>query len=137
MCQKLRNDVRLRMLGNKKILRKSQIWVEAQSCAESRLQEFNFSSRSQKTCKSRYQTGVLLSSFTRLLNFVPNIFRRIIWANKFMVVTPPSLLQTLIFWRFVYYQSISPIFKENIKQVSCVKIRNLTLSCKQYFVYSV
>ena len=44
---------------------------------------------------------------------------------------------TLIFWHFVYYQSISPIFKENVKQVSCVKIPNLTVLCKQCFACSV
>ena len=51
-----------------------------------------------------------------------------VWANSFLVLTRPSLLQTLIFWHFVYYQSISPIFKENIKHVSCVKIPNFTVS---------
>ena len=54
-----------------------------------------------------------------------------------MVLTRPSLLQTLVVLHFVYYQSISPIFKENIKHVSFVKIPNLMVSCKQYFACSV
>ena len=37
------------------------------------------------------------------------------------------------FLTFVYYQSISPIFKENVKQVSWVKLPNLMVLCKQYF----
>ena len=57
--------------------------------------------------------------------------------KKFLVVTPPTLLQWLIFWHFVYYQSISPRLKENIIQVSRVKISNLTVSWKQFFGYSV
>ena len=84
----------------------------------------------QNTRKSRYQTFLFLSSFTGFLYFVPNILPRILGTNN-------CLLQTLIFWQFVYYQSISPVFKENIKQVSCVKIPNLMVLCKQYFPYLV
>ena len=59
------------------------------------------------------------------------------FSEQTIVLTRSSLLQTLIFWQFVYYQSISPVFKENIKQVSCVKIPNLMVLCKQYFPYLV
>ena len=65
--------------------------------------------------------------------FFSPVFPGIVWANKFKF----NLLQTLIFWHFLYYQSISPTFKENIKQVSRVKIPNLTILCKQYFACSV
>ena len=41
-------------------------------------QKLNFGSRSRKTCKSRYQNFCALFSFTRFLNFVPNILPRII-----------------------------------------------------------
>ena len=53
--------------------------------------------------------------------------------RKFLVVTQPSLLETLVFGQFVHYQSISAIFKENLKQVSCVTIPNLTVSCNIQF----
>ena len=72
----------------------------------------------KKHVKTRYQTFLVLSSFTGFLYFVPNILSRIVWANKVLVLTWPSLLQTVIFWHFVCYRSNSPIFKENMKQVS-------------------
>ena len=55
------NDLRLRILGNKEILRKYQIWVEPL------FQKLNFGNSSQKTRKSRYQTFLNLSSFTGFL----------------------------------------------------------------------
>ena len=69
--------------------------------------------------------------------FFSPVFPGIVWANKYFALTQPILLQTLIFWHFLYYQSISPTFKENIKQVSRVKIPNLTILLKQYFACSV
>ena len=74
----LQNDLRLRILGNKKILGKYQIWVEKQPSNQSLLKKLNFGSNSQKTCKSRYQTFLVLSSFTGFLYFVPNILPRIV-----------------------------------------------------------
>ena len=44
------------------------------------LPELNFGSSSQKTSKSRYQTFLVLSSFTGFLYFVPNILPRIVGA---------------------------------------------------------
>ena len=60
---KLPNDLRLRILGNQEILGKSHIWVET----------LNLGSSSQKTRKSRYQTLLPLSTFTRFPHPVPNI----------------------------------------------------------------
>ena len=74
----LPNDLKLRMLGNKEILGKSQIWVEIKSSAQSPFQKLNFGSSSKKTGKSRYQTFLVLFSFTGFLNFVPNILPRIV-----------------------------------------------------------
>ena len=74
----LPNDLRLRILGNKKMLVKSQIWVETQPSTQSPFQKLNFGSSSQKTRKSRYQTFLVLSSFTGFLYFVPNILARIV-----------------------------------------------------------
>ena len=125
------NDVRLRILGNQEILGKVQISVDTQPSAQSNFQKVNFGSSSQKTGKSRYQTFLVLYSFAGFFYFVRNIFPSIASADKFLVWTQPSLLQTLSFWHFVYYESISPNFKENIMQVSCVKIPDLTVSCKQ------
>ena len=128
----LQSDLRL---GNKEILGKPQIWV--QPSTQSPFQKLNFGNSSQKVRKSWYQTFLFLSSFTGFLYFVPNILPRIVWANKVLVLARPNLFQTLIFWHFVYYESISPIFTENIKKVSCVKILNLMVLCKQYFAYLV
>ena len=99
--------------------------------------EIKLRQQQSKNTENRYQTFLALSNFTGSLHFAPNALPRIVWANKFLVLTRRSLLQTLIFWHFLSYQSISPIFKENIKQVSCVKISNLTVLCKQYFACSV
>ena len=53
------------------------------------------------------------------------------------VIHYTSPLQTLILWHFVYHQSIFSIFMENIGQVSCVKLPNLTVLCKKYFAHLV
>ena len=66
MPQELTNDLRLRILENKEILGKSQIWVKT------------FGHSSQETRKSGYQTFLVLSSFTGFLYFVPNILSRIV-----------------------------------------------------------
>ena len=118
------NNLRLRILGNKQTLGKSQIWDDKQSSAQSPFQKLNYGNSSLKTPKSRYQTFLELSSFPGFNYFVPNILPSIVWENKFLVLTRSSLLQTLIFLGFVYNQSISPIFMENMRQVSCVKFRN-------------
>ena len=72
------NDFAIRLLRKKEILGKSSIWVETQSHAQPPLPKFNFGSSSQKSCKGRYQTFIVLSRFTGLLNFVPNILPRIV-----------------------------------------------------------
>ena len=51
-----------------------EIWPSAQSS----FQKINFSNSSQKTSKSRYQTVLLLSSFTGFLYSVANILSRIL-----------------------------------------------------------
>ena len=71
---KLLNDLRLGILGNKEILGKSQIWMETQPSVQSPFQKLNFGSNSQKTCQSRYQTFLDLSSFTGFLLFVQKKF---------------------------------------------------------------
>ena len=65
----LPNDLRLRILGNKEIIGKSQIWVGAQPSAQSLFQKFKFGNSSQKRCKSRDQTFLVQSSFTRFVFF--------------------------------------------------------------------
>ena len=62
----LPKELRLRILGNKEMLGKSQIWVQ------SPFQKLIFGNSSQKTCKCRYQTFLVMSSFTGFLYFVPN-----------------------------------------------------------------
>ena len=88
---KLPNDLRRRILRNKKIFGKSQIWVETYPSAQSPLQDLNPGSSSQKTRKSRYQTFLVLSSFTRFLYFVPNTLSRIAgdlarMQNKYIII---------------------------------------------------
>ena len=107
--------------------------MESQPSSQSLFQKLHFDSNSQKTRKSRYQTFLVLSSFTGFLYFVPNILPSIVSANKFLVLIRPTLLQNLIFWHFVCCQSISPNFKQSVRQVSHVKISSLTVLCKQYF----
>ena len=65
------------------MLGKSQIWVE--TSAQSPLQKLRFGSSSQKTRKSRYQTFLVLSSFTGFLYFVPNILPRIVDLQVFII----------------------------------------------------
>ena len=77
MPHELANDLRLRILGNKEMLGKSQIWVETLPSAQSPFQKLNFGNSSQKTRKSRYQIFFALSSFTGFLYFVPNILSKI------------------------------------------------------------
>ena len=78
----LPNDLRLRILGNKVTLGKSQIWVEIQSNTQSPFHNLNFGSSSQKTRKSRHQTFLVPSGFTGFLYFVPNTLPRIV-GTKF------------------------------------------------------
>ena len=68
----LPNNLRLRILRNTEILGKSQIWVKPS--VQSPFQKLNFGSSSQKTCQSRYQTFLDLSSFTGFLLFVQKKF---------------------------------------------------------------
>ena len=74
----LPNDFRLRILGNKEILGKSQISAEAEPSAQYPFQKLNFGSSSQKTRKSKYQTLLVLSSLTEFLYFVSNILPSIV-----------------------------------------------------------
>ena len=49
--------------------------------AQSPFQKLNFGSSSQKTCKSRYQTFLVLSNFTGFLYFVLNVLP---WVEGFV-----------------------------------------------------
>ena len=48
----LANDLGLRILGNKEILEKSQIWVETKPGTQSLFKKFNFDNSNQKSCKN-------------------------------------------------------------------------------------
>ena len=78
LSHELPNDLRLRILENKEILGKSQIWFETHPCPLSPFQKLNFGGSSQKTRKSRYQTFLFLSSFTGFPYPVPNTLPRIV-----------------------------------------------------------
>ena len=111
--------------------------METYTSAQSPFQKLNLGHICPKIRNNRYQNFVELSSFTEFFIFVPNILSKIAWKKKFLVLTRPSLLQTFFFWDFVYPQRISPIFMENIKRSSCVKLPGLMVLCKQYFAYLV
>ena len=78
---KLPNNLRLRILGNQKILEKCQVWVEMQPSAQSSFHELNFDNSCQKTHKIRKQIFEVLSNFTGFLYFMPNILSRIVVAT--------------------------------------------------------
>ena len=83
LSHELPNDLRVRILGNKKILGKSQLWVDTSPSAKSLFQKLNIGSSSQKTRKSRYQTFLVLSSFTGFLYFVRNVLPRVMgWLKS-------------------------------------------------------
>ena len=71
-------NLRLKKLGNTEILRKSQIWVETYPSAHSPFHKLNFGNSSLKTRKSRFQTFLVLSSFTGFLYFVPYALSRVV-----------------------------------------------------------
>ena len=105
----LPHDLRLRILGNKEMLGKSQIYVETQPSAQSPFQKLKFGNSSPKTRKSRGQFFLELSSFTGFLYLVPNILSRIVgvWEVSFFVV-PEEVVYALfnllfdLFWNSVY-----------------------------------
>ena len=82
----LPNDLRLRVLVNKKILGKSQIWVETQPSTPSPSQKSKLWQQQSKTRESRYQTFLVLLSFTRFLYFVPNILSRIVVQFLYLIM---------------------------------------------------
>lgn len=108
----------LRKLAN---TRKFSVWVET----------LNLVNSSQKINKSRYQSFSVMSNFTGFIYFVPRILSRIVWGNKFLIITCHNLLQTLIF------SSFSLIFNRNIKQFNWVKDPNWMILCKHYILYLV
>lgn len=108
----------LRKLAN---IRKFSVWVET----------LNLVNSSQKINKSRYQSFSVMSNFTGFIYFVPRILSRIVWGNKFLIITCHNLLQTLIF------SSFSLIFNRNIKQFNWVKDPNSMILCKHYILYLV
>ena len=77
LVHELPNDLRPRILGNKEINGKSQIWVKTQPSAQSPFQKLNFGNSSQKCRKNRYQAVLFLSSFTGSLYPVPNTLSKI------------------------------------------------------------
>ena len=73
LVNELLNDLRIRILGNKEILGKSQICVEPKAQSPPPPQKINLGSSNQKTRKSKYQTVLALSSLPdpRILPRIP------------------------------------------------------------------
>ena len=65
-----------------------------ESTAQSPFQELSSSHSSQKTHKSRYQTILVLSSFTGFLYFVPNILSWIVVAYNFSLLNCRSFVKS-------------------------------------------
>ena len=74
----LLNNLRLRILGNEKMIEKSQSWDDTQPGAQPPFKNLDFANSKQKTSKNRYQNFFFLSSFTGLIHFVPNILSTIV-----------------------------------------------------------
>ena len=75
----LLNDLKLMILGNKEIL--GNLKFGWRHIIVPSMPSRNFGSSSQKTRKSRYQTFLVLSSFTGFLYFAPNILPRIVGSR--------------------------------------------------------
>ena len=120
----LPNVLKLRILGNYKILEKCQIRMETQPSAQSSFQKLNVDNSCKRTRKIRYYIVKVLSNFTAFFEFVTNIFSRIVWGKKCLAITWPLLLHS---WTFGIYSVTSKHFSNhevNIKQVSSVKSSN-------------
>ena len=138
MPHELLNVLRLRILGKRKILGKSQIWVE--TFVQSPFQKLNFGNSSQKK-KKKKDAKVDIKLFLPcpvLLNFsiLLQIFSQDCLSRQSYVLTRPGFLQTF-FFTFCIYQSNYSTFKENIKQANNATFPNLMVFCKQYFTYLV
>ena len=83
MLHEFPNGLILRILGNKDILGKSQIWMKTLG-DQSPFQKLNFGNSSQKTRKSRYQTFIFLATSTGFLYFVPNTLPKIVDATEYL-----------------------------------------------------
>ena len=105
--RELSNELRIRILGNKEILGKSQVSVETWHSAQSLLQKWNFTNSSTKTPKVDIKLD--LSSFTEFLYFVSNILSRIV---VFFSQRPRFIRQTTrpSNWLFFYKLKIKFIF---------------------------
>ena len=114
MLHELPIVLRLKILGNNKILGKSQIWVETYPCAHSPFKKLNFSNSSPKLHKNRYQTFLDLFSFTGFLYLVPNFLSRII--DTIFQLTPTIFF---FFWPNLPKKSISGQ-KRKICTCTCV-----------------
>ena len=129
----LQNNLRLRISGNKETLKNSQIWMETKPSAQPPFKKSNFGKSSKKKKKKNTQKYIsnflVLSNFTGLSFLVPITLSWIVWANKCFVITWSNLLHTSIFWQFLQLKSISLIFDENKKLVSCAKVPNIMVLC--------
>ena len=76
LAQESPKDLTLRILGKNKILGISQIWMETLDGAQPPCHKSNFGN----TCKSRYQTFLVLSSFAVFLYFYPGL-----WVPNFVL----------------------------------------------------
>ena len=76
-ANELPNFLRLRMLGNKEMLLKSQTWVETQPSIQSPLHKY-LALAVKNYAKAEYQSFLILSNFAYLLYFSKYILENIV-----------------------------------------------------------
>ena len=121
LLHNLQNDLRLGIFANWEKLENCQIRVETQGSAHSSSKIINVDNICEKSRKIRYYIFELLSRFTGFFYFLGNVFPRIVWRNKFLAVSWPSLFHTWISEYFPELQSVSPVTMKIKKQVSYTK----------------
>ena len=120
-------DLRILDTGNK-------IWMHTGTSVQSLFRKLIFGDRGQNLRQRRYQNCVVLSNFARFSYFWPSVLSLIFCkTNSLHIITHPSLLQTLISEHFQQLQSHCQAFNENINKMSCGKVSNRSVFCRQYF----
>ena len=131
----LPNDLRLRILGNKKISVKSQSCVDTQPSAQTPFQKLNVGNSSPKINIKVYKfvsKFLDLSSFTRLLKRKRNSsFTR---ENQFWSQLRPVSLKLCFFSVCISSKHLSKFYGKQ-KEKQLLQTSNLIVMSKQYFGY--
>ena len=133
----LPNSLRYRISGNQDLLKKFQNWLEMESSMQSSFQKWYFCNSSKTSCRSSYQSFLLLSNFARYFYFAARFLFRI-------VDFPCAILYTFSLVSMetctgLALQNIQPGFNINqfildvIQQLTLLKaINHLVISQRDY-----